>query len=77
MKKLVIIQRKYNDDDFPSSVIIGAVMTDKTESQIIALWSEWQERFPQPDSDYQFVEWLIENEGCEKAEGWEVCSIND
>ena len=75
MKKLVIIQRKYNDGDFPSSSILGAVMTDKTEAQLLALWSEWQEECPQPDSDSQFIDWLIKEICFEKAEGWDTCTI--
>ena len=77
MKKLVIIQRKYNDYDNPSSSILGAVLTDKTEPQLKALWNEWQKSCPQPDSDSQFIDWLIEEKCFEKADSWGTCTISD
>ena len=73
----IIIQRKYCDDDRPSHCIIGGVYTNLTEQEINSLWWEWREEVECPDSDSQFIDWLIENHGCQRAEEWEIITIAD
>ncbi|MCK9433733.1 MAG: hypothetical protein M0R32_02665 [Candidatus Cloacimonetes bacterium] len=75
--KTIVIQRNYGDGEPLSAYIIGAVKTDKTENQIVALWYEWQERNPHPDCDSEFIDWLIKFECCEPVEDFGIACIND
>ena len=76
-KRLVVIQRKYSDGDLPSRCIIGAVITSRTEREINHLWQKWQEEVKYPDSDSQFIDWLVEEQGFQRAEGWDEVTIAD
>lgn len=76
-KRLVIIERKYCDDDRPSHCIIGGVITSRTEQEINHLWLEWREEVEYPDSDSQFIDWLVKKHGCKRAEDWEIVTIAD
>jgi hypothetical protein len=39
---------------------IGAVqVADLNTFHVQALWEEWQEAVEEPDSDSQFIEWLV------------------
>lgn len=77
VERTVLIQRRYNDDDRPSQAIIGGVFTSLTEHELNLLWLEWREEVEFPDSDSQFIDWLIENHGCQRAEEWEIATISD
>lgn len=77
IERTVIIQRKYCDDDRPSHAIIGGVFTSLTEHELSLLWLEWREEVEYPDSDSQFIDWLIKNHGCQRAEEWEIATIED
>lgn len=77
-KRLVIINRKYCDDDRPSHAIIGAIVTAKTERQLATLWEKWRGEVEYPDSDSQFINWLVEEGYGEVPEmDWEIATIAD
>jgi hypothetical protein len=65
---LVIIQRRYNDGDTPSQAILGWVKTEYGESDIDRFWKNWQEEVPEPNCDYEFIEWLLKKPGFFKVE---------
>ena len=77
-KRLVIINRKYCDSERPSHGIVGAVVTNKTEHQLGILWEDWRAEVEFPDSDSQFIDWLVKNHGCEIPKmDWEIAVISD
>ena len=77
-RRLVIIERKYCDDDRPSHAIIGGLVTSKTEQQLKLLWEKWREEVEYPDSDSQFIKWLVEKGyGKEPELDWEIATIAD
>lgn len=77
IERTVLIQRRYSDDDRPSQTIIGGVFTSLTEHELNLLWLEWRDEVEYPDSDSQFIDWLIENHGCQRAEETEIATIPD
>jgi hypothetical protein len=42
---------------------IGSVLAPEGCGSIYLLWDEWREAEPYPDSDSQFIDWLIYTKG--------------
>jgi hypothetical protein len=40
--------------------VIGAIRTDMSDDKLLVLHSEWREEVPHPDTDSEFLEWLLD-----------------
>lgn len=66
MSKIIALQSRDNDGTYQ----IGAVEVDDKvgANAILFLWNEWQEEVEHPDSDSEFVDWLVDQHGFKRAD---------
>lgn len=47
---------------------LSVYSAEVVHSVLDSLWAEWREAEPYPDTDSQFVEWLVREKGWQEAE---------
>ena len=71
---IVIIRARYDDREYPQDGILGVVRTELSPDEIEELFDKYLEDVVEPDTDGLFIDWLIENHGCENF-GAEIATI--